>query len=166
MKRLTLEELAGVLHLHNLWLDGLPGGVRANLYGADLRLVDLRGADLRGADLERANLRGANLTEASLRGADLKGANLWNTIGNNREVKSLQCDGYQVAVTNKVLQIGCQNHPIKAWLAFSDARIADMDPGYSLDWWRVWKPILIAALAAYGWLPKDGDGDGDGDGDK
>ena len=86
MNPITQKELQEILHLHNMWLCGNDGGVRANLSradlrganlsGADLRGADLRGADLSGADLRGADLRGANLSRANLSGADLRGANL------------------------------------------------------------------------------------------
>ena len=63
---MTQTELNEVLCKHVLWLDGEPGGQRA-----DLREADLREADLHGANLREANLRGANLRGANLRGADL-----------------------------------------------------------------------------------------------
>ena len=75
-------ELKIVLEKHALWLRNEPNGIRANLYGADLRGADLYGADLYGADLRGANLycadlRGANLYGADLYGADLRGADLY-----------------------------------------------------------------------------------------
>lgn len=71
MKTYTPEELQAILEKHRLWLDGDPGGERAdlanaNLRGADLQYVHLQCANLRGADLQGANLRGANLLGADL----------------------------------------------------------------------------------------------------
>jgi hypothetical protein len=48
----------------------------ADLSGADLSGADLYGADLPGAKLSGAKLSGAKLSEADLSGADLSGANL------------------------------------------------------------------------------------------
>ena len=76
MNPITQKELQEILHLHNMWLCGNDGGVRANLSGANLRDADLSGADLRRANLSWANLSGANLRRADLRGADLSGADL------------------------------------------------------------------------------------------
>ena len=96
-KIVTTDELQTILELHRKWLQSEPGGVRANLRGANLWRADLEGADLKradlrganlwgvdlkradlwGADLEGADLRGANLWGADLRGANLRGANLW-----------------------------------------------------------------------------------------
>ena len=81
MKKITKEELEIFLRKHKLWLDDKDGGVRANLWEADLRGANLCEADLSRADLSRADLRGANLCEADLRGAnlceaDLRGADL------------------------------------------------------------------------------------------
>ena len=46
------EKLDEVLRLHKAWLKNEPGGVKANLFWADLCGADLCGADLRGADLD------------------------------------------------------------------------------------------------------------------
>ena len=49
MKRYTPDELAEVLHLHQLWLRDKEGGVRANLVRANLYGANLYGANLDGA---------------------------------------------------------------------------------------------------------------------
>ncbi len=77
----TIENLQEILKKHQMWLDGNPDGIMADLRDADLQDADLQGADLRdanlwGANLEGADLRGANLRGANLRGANLRGANL------------------------------------------------------------------------------------------
>ena len=53
---MTNRELQNILIKHQLWLDGEPGGERANLEGAILFEADLKGVNLRNANLERANL--------------------------------------------------------------------------------------------------------------
>ena len=123
---------------------------RANLRYADLRYADLRYADLRyadlsSADLSRANLRYADLTGAYLKGADLSSADLMNCIGNNRRISTLQAGKYIINLYDDRLQIGCKNYSINEWLSFDDATIEEMDSG-ALDWWKVWKPIIINIL--------------------
>ena len=81
------EKIRKMLENHKKWLFNEPGGIRANLRGADLYHADLCEADLRGvnlreADLYEANLYhadliGANLYHADLYEADLRGANLY-----------------------------------------------------------------------------------------
>ena len=81
-----MKELKKVLELHEKWLNGEQGGIRADLSNTDLRNVDLRGANLNNADLRGTNLsntdlrdadlRGTNLNNADLRYANLRGANL------------------------------------------------------------------------------------------
>lgn len=56
---MTNKELKKVLELHEKWLNDEEGGVRANLWGADLQGADLRKANLRRADLWGADLRKA-----------------------------------------------------------------------------------------------------------
>lgn len=76
MRSISNDELADILKKHKMWLNKEVGGIRADLYGTDLRWAYLYGTDLRGADLYVADLRGANLCGADLCGADLRGANL------------------------------------------------------------------------------------------
>ena len=98
MNPITQKELQEILHLHNMWLCGNDGGVRANLRGANLRRADLRdadlsGADLSGADLRRADLSGADLRWADLRGADLRRANLRGAnLSGAKNIKSVKYD--------------------------------------------------------------------------
>lgn len=68
--------VAEALRLHQLWLDGSPGGVRADFEGASLVHADLSGANLSRANLSAANLEHAKLEHASLKDADLSRANL------------------------------------------------------------------------------------------
>ena len=68
---LGAEALAEVQAKHKLWIMAAPGGVQADLSGANLSWADLSWADLRGADLSRSNLRGSNLRWANLREANL-----------------------------------------------------------------------------------------------
>jgi hypothetical protein len=85
-----MTDLKQALHLHDLWTQGEPGGVRLNLARHCLRCMDFSGANLRGAIFARALLTDANLTGANLRGAifarasladaDLSGAKLTNAI--------------------------------------------------------------------------------------
>ena len=86
MDKIKLQE---ILENHQMWLNNEPGGVRAdlngaNLNGANLSRVDLRGVNLSGADLcdvdlSCANLSGADLSYTNLNGADLICADLSDT---------------------------------------------------------------------------------------
>lgn len=44
MSTYDTETLSSILAAHKLWIEGNPGGVRANLSEADLSGADLRGA--------------------------------------------------------------------------------------------------------------------------
>ena len=109
-------------------------------------MSNLRKADLWGSNLREADLRGSNLWKADLRGADLTGVNLWNTIGNMREIKSMQIDTYCIAWTKNRLQIGCENHSVEEWKNFDDEIIKDMDGGRGLLWWKKWKDIIFQII--------------------
>ena len=61
MKTFTREELAEIVSKHDLWLNHMAGGERANLSRADLREADLSRANLRMADLSRADLSKSDL---------------------------------------------------------------------------------------------------------
>ena len=138
----------------NLYSANLAGAnlAHANLIDASLIDANLYGANLAGANLAGADLADANLAYAYLYGANLEGANLayanleecssyWSAIGNRSELKSMQCDTYDVTYTATRMQIGCQLHLISEWWGFDDDEISAMDSG-ALEWWRIWKPIL------------------------
>ena len=55
------DDIKAKIEAHKLWVQGKPGGTRADLGGAYLGGADLGGADLGGADLRGADLGGADL---------------------------------------------------------------------------------------------------------
>ena len=92
-------------------------------------------------------VRGDGGVCADLSCANLSGANLWSTIGNGREIRSIHCGTYNIAFTRDVMQIGCKRFLVADWFSFDDKAIASMDVG-ALDFWRVWKPILQQIVEA------------------
>ncbi|MCU4413290.1 pentapeptide repeat-containing protein [Acinetobacter sp. WU_MDCI_Axc73] len=128
----------------------------ANLRGADLRGADLGVANLRGADLGVANLRdanlgGANLRGANLRGADLRDANLGgeNLGGAKNAPLIIPTLRWLVCINGfGYMLIGCQNHKVEQWKAFTDQEISRMDSG-ALKFWNQYKVMLLAACEAH-----------------
>ncbi len=113
----------------------------ANLRDADLGGADLRDANLRGADLRDANLRYADLRDANLRDADLGGAkNAPLIIPTLRWLVCINGFGY--------MRIGCQNHKVEQWKAFTDQEISRMDSD-ALKFWNQYKVMLLAACEAH-----------------
>ena len=152
---LTDAYLADVnLYGANLYGANLTGAclIRANLYGACLIRANLYGANLYGANLYGANLTGADLTGADLTGACLTDAYLADVkaFGYTFNRSPIQIDDkYFIHLWDGFLKIGCEEHPIAEWLSFSDDDISEMDDG-ALDWWKVWKPILMGMAEATG----------------
>ena len=84
MKKMTYEELANILNLHEKWLNGEPDGVRASLHDVDLTGVylinrNLSWAFLRHVILKRSILDNTNLKHANLLNVNLEYSNLRNT---------------------------------------------------------------------------------------
>lgn len=75
MRKISADELAGILEQHQRWLRN-DGGTRAYLKNADLANADLVNINLAWADFAAANLMGANLMGANLVNADFTYANL------------------------------------------------------------------------------------------
>jgi len=172
MKIHIQQELKEILELHRKWLFGEELGIRADLRHANLRSADLNSADLsyadlsyadlryanlrsadlsyanlryanlRSADLSYANLRSADLSYADLRYADLSSADLRYAVGNTTQIKSLQCEKYNIVYTHNMLYIGCKSYLIEEWENFTDSKISKMDTG-ALEWWKVWKQIIM-----------------------
>ena len=123
----------------------------ANLEDANLRGADLRGADLEDANLRGANLRGANLEDANLRGADLRDANLRGA--NLEDAKNapliIPTLRWLVCINGfGYMRIGCQNHKVEQWKAFTDQEISRMDSD-ALKFWNKYKVMLLAACEAH-----------------
>ena len=46
------------------------------------------------------------------------------------------------------MKIGCQDHDISEWLAFSDTDIASMASN-ALEFWTTWKPIIETVVKQF-----------------
>ena len=139
MDQTQLEEC---IRLHELWLDGSSGGVRADLSGANLsgaslwrtnlqhadlsraslsganlQHTDLSEANLQHTDLSRASLRYANLQHTDLSGANLSGADLKGTILEGKAVLSFQFERHAACFygTDEI-RIGCHTKTVADWL--------------------------------------------------
>ena len=51
---------------------------------------------------------------------------------------------YLVTFTDTHIAIACQYHTFERWESFSDAQIMAMDHQAALDFWRDWKPTIMA----------------------
>ena len=123
----------------------------ANLRDANLGDANLGGANLGGANLWGANLRDANLGDANLGGANLGGANLWGA--NLRDAKNapliIPTLRWLVCINGfGYMRIGCQNHKVEQWKAFTDQEISRMDSD-ALKFWNQYKVMLLAACEAH-----------------
>jgi hypothetical protein len=59
------------------------------------------------------------------------------------DLRYLKTDRYQCFIQKEHLRVGCEHHAWDKWLGFDDKRITEMDSG-ALEWWVVWKPILLS----------------------
>ena len=149
---MTPEKLTETLAEHKLWLEtDFKEGKYADLERANLSGANLKRANLTGATLKRANLSGAilsfaDLSDADLERANLSGTRLWGTIGNMKEIKSLQLDTYPITYTADRLQISSKNHSIEEWRGFSDEIIKNMVPISILPWWKKHRKAIFQII--------------------
>jgi len=113
--------------------DGMESGMIAR-HAVETAIAE--DANLRGANLGGANLWGANLRDANLGGA--KNAPL--IIPSLRWLVCINGFGY--------MRIGCQNHKVEQWKAFTDQEISRMDSD-ALKFWNQYKVMLLAACEAH-----------------
>ena len=138
-------DIKETLAKHQEWLLGSSKGRCADLSYADLSYADLSYADLSYADLSRANLSYANLSYANLSYANLSSANLRDTIGNGREIKSLQIGTYNISYTKDIISIGCKTYTLEQWKNFTDVEIDNMN-SEALKWWKLNKELIITLV--------------------
>lgn len=154
--KITQKELNIILDEHELWLGSdLKQRKRADFTDKDLSGLDFSGRYLYMVKFVNANCEYANFTDAdcedvdftnaNCKGANFKGAELWETIGNNKQIKSLSMGFYSVVYTKDSLQVGCQRHSFKEWLSFTDFEIDKMSP-CALRWWMKFKEPLFKTI--------------------
>ena len=100
-------------------------------------------ADLSSANLSYADLSSANLSDADLRSADLRYADL-NKGKLDKNPIFIYGLNYDVLITKQQINIGCEIHKVEEWESFDDRRILEMDGRKALEWWRIYKPIIMA----------------------
>ena len=113
----------------------------ADLTGADLRCANLCNADFRNADLSGVDLRCANLYSADLRDTDLTGADLTGT-----DLIVFQAKLWTAYIQKDVITIGCQRHPVKEWMEFTDEEIHKMHKD-ALNYWKQYKAAIFSIHA-------------------
>ena len=130
-------------NLHNAILVG-ANLHEAILVGANLHGANLHNAILYGASLHEANLHEANLYGASLDGAILDGASYGENIPLTRIPLHLLKLKWPILILDTHIKIGCELHPTEKWAAFSDEKIASMEPN-ALEFWKKYKDLILAA---------------------
>lgn len=136
-----LEILQQGVEAWNKWREENPE-ITPDLSNTNLSEANLSEADLSNTNLSKANLAMANLFEADLFEANLTVANL-PFIGNMREVVTLQIEQWPVAMTQEVIQIGCEIHSPSKWRNFKDEEIIKMDED-ALAWSQKWKETILS----------------------
>ena len=87
----------------------------------------------------------ADLGGADLGGADLKGAKWTDSITINHAPIQISIPGYwPVYILDQHMQVGCEIHTFENWSEFDDRRILAMGSRRALEFWRVYKPALMA----------------------
>ena len=123
--------------------DGMESGMIAR-HAVETAIAE--DANLRGADLRDANLGGADLWGANLRDADLGGANLGGAKNAPLIIPTLR---WLVCINGfGYMRIGCQNHKVEQWKAFTDQEISRMDSD-ALKFWNQYKVMLLAACETH-----------------
>lgn len=141
------RQLEQDLRLHLLWVYGLDGGKRLSLVRHDLLKVKFDSCNLSRADFSHSNLIGASFLNSTLVGtkfhfADLRGCKFSDLSLDTDLVVIYGTSMWEVFITSKSIQIGCQIHSVEEWEQFSKREIDDMD-AIALDFWKDWKkPIL------------------------
>ena len=111
----------------------------------------MQGVNLAGANLEHANLRFADLREANLKGASLRFAQLESVKLDKAELPDnvvvMDQMHWKVIIIPDRIQIGCQNHSIDDWEAFTNSEINKMDV-HALSFWMAHKQEIITAARA------------------
>ena len=110
--KINREKIKEILKLHEKWLNGEEGGIRAdlsdtNLIYADLSYSDLSNANLIYADLSNANLSNANLSNANLIYSDLRNTDLRNANLRNANLRNADLSGTRYNENTAFFALAC-----------------------------------------------------------
>jgi hypothetical protein len=119
---------------------------------ADFSEADFSRADFSRADFSRANFWRADFSEANFSRADFWRANFWradfnSTIGNGKNIITIQTPIWNIVIYSNRMQIGCENHSILEWMRFTDDVISGMN-SKALEFWKIYKPIIKNQIKA------------------
>ena len=79
----------------------------AKLGAGKLIRSNFTGANFTRTRMVRTNLKGSDFTGATMDGVELEANELYHTVGNGKEIKSLWLNGCYVVFTHEVVQIDC-----------------------------------------------------------
>lgn len=139
----------------------------ANFTGAQLKQASFIAANCANANFTDSNIVKTNFTKANLDNANLKNVKIDATIGNSKEIKSLQTGGRYLTWTSDYVWADCIKGPIAPFLKFKStdlkpllkildenlARIDELErPGYpkevlnqdSMEWVENYSASAIA----------------------
>ena len=113
----------------------------------DTQLIEssLNDAEFDGATLGHTDFFKSDLRNIRFGCADIKTAMLWDVLGDNKHIITLQTPKYTVNYTAEHIQIGCKKFTHDEWKNFTDEEIDDMAAG-ALRWWRKHKEWLFATI--------------------
>lgn len=158
-------------NLHKANLSGLHTGnsgvlfIGCDLQGANLAKADLStlsfigcklmGCDMTHADLSRSfiigsylitcNLRGVNMVDADLTGTVLQNNDMYNTVGNGVQLKSILCAAWPITYTSTELQFASVRvdalRPV-----IRDAALKQTHGEIALSTWKKWAGLIGSVM--------------------
>jgi len=133
--------------------DFLSGNFRGNFLGGAFLGDDFWSGDFLGGNFLGGNFRGnflggnflaGNFLAGNFLGGNFRGGNF---LGKRISRKPITIYGlaWRVYITQVGAKIGCQEHSVAAWNAFSDSEIDAMAEG-ALDFWKQNKGLILSVL--------------------
>ena len=142
-----VEWLSGNFRSGDFLGNFLSGDFRGNFLGGNFR-GDFLSGNFRGNFLGGAFL-GDDFWSGDFLGGNFLGGNFrgGNFLGKRISRKPITIYGlaWRVYITQVGAKIGCQEHSVAAWNAFSDSEIDAMAEG-ALDFWKQNKGLILSVL--------------------
>lgn len=99
-------------------------------------------ADEQAAEMDASNCTSCSRCYDCTSCTDSSGVVGWRRKVAAANLLALNGLPWSVATNGKHIQIGCQNHSVEEWEAFSDYKIASMADD-ALSFWHEYKPAII-----------------------
>lgn len=116
------------------------------ILACEMSNADLSSSQIIGSRLITCNLRGVNMVKSDLTGTVLQNNDLYDTIGNGAQLKSILCAQWPITYTFAELQFASLRSASTNPAGIRESALLSVHGQSSVDTWRRWKNLIGSVI--------------------